>query len=93
MNLDFTENRPAVGTVVMLDDQSFRLTGFEPYVRRDGSPSELMIWEAACAECGTPIKVKSPLKNNGLTRRCVEHSKAGTRVTGGRRVTVRVIPA
>lgn len=38
----------------------FRLTGFEPYVRKDGGLTELALWEGRCARCNTPFVVKTP---------------------------------
>ena len=51
--------------------------GTEPYTRKDGSGTTLMVWQSKCADCGAPIICKTPMdystsKAFGL-RRCAGH--------------------
>lgn len=40
--------------------RTWTLRGREPYTRKDGSRTELLVWETACAVCGGPFQVKTP---------------------------------
>lgn len=37
----------------------FRLTGFEPYTRKDGTEMTLAVWSCACTACGAPMQTKT----------------------------------
>lgn len=90
--IDFRPTAPALGTVVMLDDQAYQLTGVEPYTRKDGLQSNVLTWTAGCAECGESFKTKTGLKATWLHRRCEAHRQLGKPVTKrGSKVTVRII--
>lgn len=84
---------PAIGTVLMLDDQPFELVGIEPHTRRDGLITQLLVWNSTCAECGEPIACRTPGMTSWLSRRCGECRKPGKPVKGkrGRKVTITVI--
>lgn len=41
----------------------FRLVALVPYTRRDGSETELAVWEGACVVCGQPFTVSTPKPN------------------------------
>lgn len=41
-----------VGTISSYKEQSYTLIRSEPYTRRDGGQTVLLIWETACATCG-----------------------------------------
>jgi len=86
---------PAIGTVVLLDRQVFELVELKPHTRKDGGTMELLVWQSGCASCGTEFVTSSPLRTNGLTRRCAECRKPGKPVRGkrGRRVAVKVLEA
>lgn len=36
------------------------LRGREPYTRKDGSATELLVWESLCQECLAPFTVRTP---------------------------------
>lgn len=86
---------PPVGTLMMLDDQAYRLTVVEPYTRRDGSPSRLLTWEASCAQCGTTFQVVTGMVATKIPRRCIDHRQPSVRVSSsvkrGASLTIRVI--
>lgn len=35
--------------------------GSEPYTRKDGTETTLIVWESYCVECGIPIFCRTPL--------------------------------
>ena len=71
---------PFVGTVVMLKGQRYELVRLEPYIRKDGTLSTLLIWSSRCPVCDDPFEVKSALKGEP-NRRCPEHRSPGTKVS------------
>lgn len=83
---------PPVGTVMLLDAQPYRVVAIAPHTRRDGTPSNVITWEAHCAACGSVFVVTSGLKSGSIARRCMEHRNP-VRPVGkrGARVTVKVI--
>ena len=42
------------------DGRVFKWLTFEPYTRKDGTETELSVWESACAVCGAPFTVATP---------------------------------
>lgn len=86
---------PEIGTVVDLDGQSYEMRGTEPYTRKDGEQTTLIVWETVCPDCQSPFEVRSTVKSNGLTRRCKSCAKVGKPVKGrrGRKVRVKVTHA
>lgn len=87
--INFT-TAPNVGTVLKLDSQEFELVRIVPYLRLDGTPSTLLVWEAACPSCGCKFEVKSGLKANAINRRCGSCKRVGKPVSGKRRRKVSV---
>ncbi|HNT63771.1 MAG TPA: hypothetical protein PKH90_13065 [Candidatus Desulfobacillus denitrificans] len=55
----------------------FRLVALVPYTRRDGSETELAVWEGACVVCGLPFSVSTPKPN--LSGRVISKSFERTR--------------
>ena len=43
-----------IGTTRIVKSQRFVLVGKRPYVRKDGTDSEITTWEGECLICGTP---------------------------------------
>lgn len=85
---------PEPGLVLMLDDQAYELREFRPHRKADGTMTELMVWETACASCGESFETLTPVKlSNTLTRRCSGCRKPGKPVKGkrGRKLSVQVI--
>jgi hypothetical protein len=83
-----------LGLVLMLDDQAYELREIRPHRKADGTTTELLAWETACASCGETFEALSPVKlSNTLTRRCVNCRKPGKPVKGkrGRKLNVPVI--
>lgn len=50
--------------------------------RRDGSVSEIIVWQSACPECGTPFTCTTPATATTFkpNRRCQVHKRPGQRV-------------
>ncbi len=42
------------------DGRIFRWYGVEPYTRKDGGNTVLLLWRGTCAVCGDPFTVKTP---------------------------------
>ena len=42
------------------DGRVFRWHGVEPYARKDGRTTSLLLWCGTCAVCGEPFTVKTP---------------------------------
>jgi len=40
----------------------WKRVGEEPYTRRDGTSTTLLVWECFCAKCGMPIWTKTPVE-------------------------------
>ena len=62
--------------------QTYALIRSRPYIRRDGSTTELFIWRGHCAECGTAFGFSTPALSSKFepNRRCREHRRPGVRV-------------
>lgn len=62
--------------------QTYRCVGEEPYTRRDGTDTTLMVWESECAKCGQAFKFKTPVAASKFipNRRCAKHKRPGARV-------------
>src|SRR5688572_6794487 len=71
---------PEIGGKVAVGGRSFRLLGREPYVRKDGRATELLLWQGACTVCGAAFYLKSgpwPKLVNLNAVRCMPH-RTGT---------------
>lgn len=82
------------GTVLRLDEQVYELRGAVPHLRKDGAPTELLVWETKCPACGAAFEVRTSRCRTGLpNRRCERCRKVGKPVKGkrGRRVKVEVL--
>lgn len=60
--------------------QAYVAVSREPYTRRDGSTTELVVWESLCARCGEPFTFKTPTGASKWqpNRRCHEHRRPGS---------------
>ena len=47
------------------DGRIFRRHGVEPYTRKDGESTMLLLWRGTCAACGAPFTVKTPQRLEG----------------------------
>jgi len=73
---------PAVGTEVMWRGQPYTLVEVKPYARKDGAPSQLLVWEAPCWTCNAPFRLTVALGGaKGVNRRCAAHRRPGSRVS------------
>ena len=76
-----------IGTTKTYKDQHYKLVGHEPYTRvSDGSKTSLAVWRSACATCGQPFVVRTPIRARNFQprRRCDLHKQP--------RVRVKVVP-
>lgn len=64
------------------DGQEFVCVAIEPYVRQDGTETELAVWQAGCARCGQPFQIRVPRASPKFVpnRRCPKHHRPGSRV-------------
>lgn len=61
---------PAEGTLLMYDKQAFVAEGIEPYTRKDGAKSLLIIWSTRCIQCGCATTIKTAMRTKWPARRC-----------------------
>ncbi len=70
----------SVGFEIGVNGQRYRLTAVEPHTKRDGSVTELLVWQTECAQCGCAMVTRSPSNRAPDTRRCDLHKAPGRRV-------------
>lgn len=78
MKLEF-QTPPAVGSVMMDGTQAFEVVQVEPYTRKDGAASRLIVWRTTCLNCAEPFEVTTGMKTSGMNRRCPMHRNPGRR--------------
>lgn len=44
-----------------ISEKVFTFCGFEPYQRKDGSRTELKLWQTTCKTCNSLFTVKTPI--------------------------------
>jgi hypothetical protein len=71
---------PPQGFGIVIDGQEFRLRGYEPHTKIDGSRTVLGLWVSDCAECGSTFTTKTPSLSAPDSRRCPKHKAPGKRV-------------
>lgn len=71
---------PAVGTVLLVDCQSFEVVGIKPHRRRDDTPTVLITWAGHCAACGRTFTQTTGLVAKTPNRRCPLHHAPGVPV-------------
>lgn len=79
MKIGFAEI-PPIGLAVAINGQRFDLMAVEDYTRLDGTPTNLLVWNSDCAECGAPFITKSGSKSLPGVRRCKPHAQPGRKV-------------
>ena len=79
MKIEFGD-LPPIGVSVAINGQRYDLASIEDYVRVDGQPSNVLVWQADCAECGAPFLSKSGSRAFPSIRRCDEHRLPGRKV-------------
>jgi len=62
--------------------QEYEMIGTEPYIRRDGTETLLVVWRSHCATCGKPFELRTPKESSKFdpNRRCQKHKRPGVRV-------------
>lgn len=62
--------------------QRYDFVRAEPYVRRDGTDTELLVWRSHCAHCGERFTLRTPRGSPKFmpNRRCQKHKRPGMRV-------------
>lgn len=75
--------RNEIGDTRTSNGQEYRLIGFQPYTRANGSETELALWEGHCAQCGAPFLIRLALSFAKFqpNRRCAKHKSPGKRVS------------
>lgn len=68
---------------IIKSGQLYRVVGFKPYTKRDGTQIELVRFVSHCADCGQTFEFGLPQGANDFTpcRRCDKHKKPGVRVS------------
>ena len=87
-SINFT-SPPKVGTILMCEGQRYEVVSLEPYVRKDGTTSILIVWQTWCAETGLPFTIKTGLAAKSVNRRCEKHAKPSKAVTAAGRNRLR----
>jgi len=66
----------------------FALIGTEPHTRKDGTQTQLCVWQSCCTTCGAPFRVRTSAKVRRYagsrafeTARCERHRRHGPRAT------------
>jgi hypothetical protein len=78
--VDFSQ-APLVGTVLVSRGQTYVVVAVRPYLRRDGTPTHLVTWRSACADCGAHFAVTTGLRTMAeFNRRCSRHRAPGKKV-------------
>jgi hypothetical protein len=64
--------------------QRYVVAGWFKRARRDGTEATILRWQSACAECGEPFIVTTPVASSKFepSRRCQKHKRPGKRVRG-----------
>lgn len=70
---------------VVIDRQRYDLIATEPYVRKDGTETVLLVWQTECAQCSEPFLFRTGLTVHSVGRRCQKHKRPGVRPGGKRR--------
>ncbi len=78
--IDFDEV-PDVGLAMRVDGRPFRLEAVEYHFRRDGSPTQLLVWSSRCAACDQAFTATTGLRSKTITKRCEEHRRRGDPAT------------
>lgn len=69
--------------VTACDGRTFGWYGVDPYTRKDGSKTTLLLWRGACAVCGEPFTVKTPQQPSSskafARKHCDAHKQTGAR--------------
>jgi hypothetical protein len=68
-----------VGDTLTIARRQFTAAVVEPYVRRDGTPSQLVTWRSQCAVCEVPYEVKGGRAAKHLPLNCEQHRGRRTR--------------
>ncbi len=85
MTIHEFKTTPSLGTLLIYDNQSYRLKHIKPYRKiRNGEKTFLLVWETPCAKCKIPFETTTPLKIKSFNRRCKKHTAPGKRVNPSR---------
>lgn len=79
---DGSENTSVLPQQQTYDGQVYRLIAREPYTRKDGWQTTLLVWSSPCAQCGSLFQLRSPIRGRFQpNRRCQKHKRPGVRVS------------
>jgi hypothetical protein len=67
---------------VVYKGQIYRRIAVEPYLRADGSETQLATWQSECPVCGEPFEIQTTRlrRLREPNRRCPEHRRPGSPV-------------
>lgn len=69
--------------ITQKDGRIFRWYGAEPYTRKDGTATLVLLWRGTCAVCGEPFTAKTPQRLEGTKafgrKHCDAHKAGGAR--------------
>lgn len=68
------------GLSIAINGQEFTSVGTEPFTRKCGERTVLVVWQAECATCGTGFIAKALPGAWPGSRRCEKHRQPGRRV-------------
>ena len=74
------ETPPAAGLKLIIDGQSYELTGHQPYTTKAGEETILLVWSTDCPDCGATFETTSAKTSLPANRRCDEHKRPGIKV-------------
>jgi len=61
---------PKQNSVIKISGQEYVLLKSEPYIRKDGNLSKLLIWQSKCRICNTQFEVKTGLTGKAISKKC-----------------------
>jgi len=71
-------------TVTLPDGRVFTWLAFKPYTRKDGTDTELSVWQSHCAICGAPFTVATPKAGHTQSfynKHCTDHKLSKAEAT------------
>lgn len=74
-----------IGQEIIDGSYRYECTDLEPYVRQDGSQTQLAVVLGECAHCGEPFisRIPAEVAKPSLNRRCQKHKRPGSQVRKG----------
>ena len=74
-----------VGAKVTVGNSEFVAIAVQPYLRRNGSPSQIVKWRSHCQVCSESYEVKGSRNPAHLSKNCQAHRGTRTQARRGKR--------